>query len=82
MCLPDDLLQQPGLAPLHTELMPEHLFVEQAGERWQLTGLIDGDLCEKLAASPVTSFPENAASLAVRSTRMNTGTLGAPPGLP
>jgi hygromycin-B 7''-O-kinase len=35
-------MQEAGqLAPLHTELMPEHIFVRQEGARWTLSGLID-----------------------------------------
>lgn len=36
-----DVHKPSGLAPLHTELMLEHIFVRKEHERWVLAGLID-----------------------------------------
>jgi hygromycin-B 7''-O-kinase len=39
--IPMDLHNADRMAPLHTELMLEHLFVTQNGTDWNLSGLID-----------------------------------------
>jgi hygromycin-B 7''-O-kinase len=38
---PIDYHDPARLVPLHTELMPDHLFVQAQGSEWRLTGLID-----------------------------------------
>jgi hygromycin-B 7''-O-kinase len=36
-----DLSDSEDIVPLHTELMLEHIFVNQTGDKWTITGLID-----------------------------------------